>query len=370
MQELAEKIINNMTIEEKVGQLFFITPETLAKRKVPKNRHLRYLLNKIFPRINSINKKQIKTLKKYHVGGLILFQRHFVTRDKLVNYLNDLQANSKFPLFFACDEEGGYVRRLSRVRALEFPNVPHMSEIGETGDINKAYEIGEMLGQEMTKLGFNVNFAPVADIYTRSSSCDNKNLSNHRYFGDNPKLVSEMVSAIVEGMQKNNLSATLKHFPGHGDTVGDSHLGVSASNIDLETLRSRELLPFKAGIDAGADFVMAGHQSLPNILNNNMPCCMSKFIITDILRKELKYDRIIICDSLNMNAILDYYNIKDVLVSCINAGVDMIMMPPNLKKAYKAIKKQVQNGGIPMEVLDNAVRRIINIKIKQGLITE
>jgi len=370
MQKLADKIINEMTLEEKIGQLFFIKPETLAKRRVPNNRYLRYLLNKIFPRINSISKNQIKTLKKYHVGGVILFERHLVTREKLINYLSDLQTNSKFPLFFACDEEGGYVRRLSRVPALGVPIAPHMSEIGEAGDPEKAFEIGCMLGQEMTKLGLNVNFAPVADIYTRETDNNNKNLSNKRYFSSDPEVVSEMVSAIVDGMQKQNLSATLKHFPGHGDTVGDSHLGLSISNVDLDTLRSRELMPFKAGIEAGADFIMVGHQSLPNVLKNNIPCCMSKFIINDILRGELNYDKIVICDSLNMHAILNHYDIKTALTNCINAGVDMIMLPPNLKKAFKIIKKQVKNNIITEETIDTAVRRIINIKIKQGLITE
>ena len=370
MEKLIDKIINNMTLEEKIGQLIFIMPETLAKRHIPSNRYLRYLMFEFFPKINTINKRQIKTLKKYHVGGVLFFQRHIETREKLTKYIEDLNKNSKYPLFIACDEEGGYVRRLGRVKALNFPSIPHMSEVGETKDPNKAFEIGEILGKEMTKLGLNVNFAPIADVRSSSVNKNNYNLSAKRYFSDDPILVSDMVEAIVKGMQENNLSATLKHFPGHGSALGDTHIRTSISQVDLETLRNRELLPFKAGIKAGADFVMVGHQSLPNVLKTKLPCCMSKFIVTDILRGELNYDGIVICDSLKMKAILKHYKIKDVITHCLNAGVDIIMLPPKFKKTIKIIKHQVKNNIISEETINNSVRRILRVKIKQGLIIE
>lgn len=365
MDKIIDKIINEMTLDEKLGQMFFVKPETLTNTNNVfgfNNRFSKLVMRYLFPNIKGITRKQKRVLNKIPVGGIILFERHLQNRHQVATYINDLQDCLHYPMFIACDEEGGSVRRLSRVRALEVTKHPDMRDIGDTKDPDQAKAIGITMGREMTELGFNVNFAPMADIHTKETNA----ITLKRAFSSDAETTAEMVRAMVEGMQSQGISATLKHFPGHGSVLYDSHFVFPESSITLNKLRKNDLLPFKAGIEAGADFVMIAHLAFPKVLGSKVPCPMSRKLIMDMLKRDLAYENIVICDSLEMHALKEFN--KNIVSKCIIAGVDMILMPLNLKKDFKKVKRHVLKGVIAEERINDAVRRILKVKIKQGLL--
>lgn len=321
----AEEILGGMTLEEKVGQMFVVNTANL----------------------------------EYSAGGVILFAADVHSAAQVKTYNANVQANSKYGMLIGTDQEGGIVDRLQNAGVTRFGN---MATIGATGDASKAYNVGVTYGKEMKALGFNVDFAPVADVNTNP----NNPVIGVRSFGSDAGLVSKMVAAEVKGLQENGVAATLKHFPGHGDTSTDSHTGAVSVQSDLARLRAVELLPFKAGIDAGADMVLSAHIKLPNVDSSGLPATMSKKILTDILRGELEFDGVIITDSLGMGAISNYYSTEQVVMNCVSAGVDMMLMPVNYVAAHGALLKYVQDGKISEDRIDESVLRILNLKLKLG----
>lgn len=195
-----DKILKTMTLDEKIGQMFMVNLEELETG---------YIEKKYFPTV--INEKQITNLKKYNVGGVIYFSGNLTTKEALVKYNKDLQGSSKYSLFIGVDEEGGKISRLGSNSNIGVTKFPPMKEIGDTGDVNKAYNVGETLGKELKALGFNLDFAPVADVNTNPKNP----IIGDRAFGSDANKVSEMVAAEVKGMQAQNISSALKHFPGH-----------------------------------------------------------------------------------------------------------------------------------------------------------
>ena len=292
--------------------------------------------------------------------GLLFFGKNIVTRDQVINYIEDLQNNSKYTLFIGADEEGGLVRRLSNKEGMGVTKFPNMREIGLTKNPKAAYNVGSTLGREMKELGFNMDFAPVADIQTNP---ENKVIGN-RAFSTEAKEVSE----VVKGFLAENFLSTLKHFPGHGETLKDSHLGIASSEVDYDTLMEREMVPFKKGIEAGADFVMTGHISLPNILSNHMPATMSKEIMTGILREALDFKKIIITDSLEMRAIINYYKTDEIITNCIMAGIDVLLMPKNLEEYFTRLRRMVIDEKIKEERINESTKRILDVKVDRGII--
>lgn len=241
---------------------------------------------------------------------------------------------------------------------------PAMKSIGETGDVNKALEVGETLGKELSDLGFNVDFAPDADVVINENNTE----IGDRSFGADPELTAEMVSKVVKGLEENGVSATLKHFPGHGSTVVDSHTGYSESVRTIEQIRETELLPFKAGIEAGADFVMISHVTLVNVTEEKVPSSVSGEIITDLLINELGYKGIVITDSFSMGAITKEYNTADAVTKAVSAGADMILMPTDLNTAYTALLEAVENGVISEERIKKSVRKILTLKAEKQML--
>ena len=212
----------------------------------------------------------------------------------------------------------------------------------------------------MKELNFNVDFAPVADVFSNPENT----VIGDRAFGSDPELVSEMVSMTVKGLQSEGVLATLKHFPGHGDTAEDSHSGYASSYRSLEELERCDFLPFRAGIEVDAAFVMAGHISLPNVLNDQTPASLSYEIVTELLRKKMQFNGIIITDALNMGAISQHYSSGEAAVMAVDAGVDMLLMPADFYAAYEALLNAVQEGRISQERIDESVLRILQTKEK------
>lgn len=345
-EEKMETILTGLSLEEKVAQMFFITPEALTD---------------VSP-VTIAGEITAASYKEYPVGGIILFEQNIESKEQLTDMLDGLKAISlervQIPVFTAVDEEGGSVTRVYGSGIEGIQQVPDMLSVGATGNTENAYTAGQTLGNYLAALGFNVDFAPVADIFSNPSAT----VISSRSFGTDADKVSDMVAACVAGLKEKGIAATLKHFPGHGDASGDSHMGYVCSYKTLGELREFEFLPFQAGIGAGADFVMTGHISLPNVLGDSTPASLSYTMTTELLREELGFEGIIITDALNMGAIAYNYNSADAAVNAILAGADMVLMPADFKSAYAGVLEAVQNGRISEERIDESVSRILEKK--------
>lgn len=353
IDEKVDELMQKMSLHDKIGQLFIVTPvmlETGIRQKPEAGTQLTV--------------KQSDMLSNYPVGGICFFSQNITDGTQIKQLISDLQSNSKYGLFISVDEEGGVVSRLGGKPGTGVSVFDSMEEIGKANDSRKAFDVGDTLGKEISALGFNLNFAPIADINTNPQNP----VIGNRAFGSNAELVSPMVVEEVLGLQGQNVSACLKHFPGHGDTNDDTHTGFVISEATKERLNTVELKPFQAGITAGVDFVMVAHIELPNVTGNNDPASMSKIIVTDILRNELGFDGIIITDALDMDAISKYYDSGEVAIKCLNAGIDVLLMPKNFPEAYEAIERAVADGTLSESRIDESVRRILTVKYNRGII--
>ena len=343
-----DKLLNSMTLEEKIAQLFFITPEALTGVAT----------------VTEAGDLTEECYKQYPVGGIIYFRENIESRQQLSSMLRRMQEISTerigLPAFLGTDEEGGRVTRIYGSSITDIPYVGSMYSVGTSGDLQAAYEAGNTLGCYLKELGFNVDFAPVADIFTNEENT----VIGDRAFGNNVETVSEMVPACVKGLQDAGIEATLKHFPGHGDTTEDSHSGYANSYKNLDELRECELKPFQAGIKADVSLVMVGHISLPDVLDSQTPASLSSEIVQNLLRDELDFKGVIITDALNMGAISQNYTSADAAISAVKAGVDMLLMPLDFRAAYEALINAVQEGEISEQRINESVRRIIRIKEK------
>lgn len=339
----AEEILSSMTLSEKVWQLFITTPEDLTG----------------VSRVVAAGEASKKAIEKYPVGGLIYFDYNLKDEKQTKEMLSNIQSYSKIPLFTGVDEEGG---RVSRVGANEKMKVTLHPPMAEVKDKKTAYKIGKTLGKELSALGFNLDFAPVADIIVNEK---NSEIGN-RSFGSDPEEAGKLAAKVVKGLKAKNMCSVLKHFPGHGSTYTDSHKGYSESTRTLKQLRENEFIPFKMGIEEGADFVLLSHMTLINS-EEKVPSSISKSIC-DILKNELGFKGIIITDSFKMGAISDNYSPEAAAVEAIKAGVDIILMPENLVKAHEGIINAVKSGEITEERINESVLKILDKKVEKKII--
>lgn len=339
-----ENLLSKLTLKEKIGQMFFIASRTngSAQYQLAMDERLKNNLNQFVP------------------GGFILFTENLDTIPQTVSFIQSIQKNAKIPLFIGIDEEGGVVTRLNRAEKLHSTVMPEPYTIGLTKNKSYAFQASQAISEEIKSLGFNLNFAPVADVFSNS----NNRIIGRRAYANDGLLASEMVSEAVKGAQKSGIIPVLKHFPGHGDTLQDSHTGAAIVENSLERLKKVELLPFMAGIEAGAEMVMTAHVLTPQITDNGLPATLSQPILQGILREQLGFDGIIITDGLEMSAISSFYPEEEAVVLAVQAGVDMLLLPKDLKKAYNAILLAVQDDRISEQRIDESVRRILKLKIK------
>ncbi|GKX65710.1 glycoside hydrolase family 3 [Clostridium sp. TW13] len=333
--------INTMTLDEKIGQLVIAGVDDFSN-----NEHSKTLIN------------------TYHVGGFILFKQNIDNTNQTINLLNSLKqtnSNSRVPLFLGVDEEGGRVSRLPS----ELKKLPPNKSIGKINNTSFSNKIGQVLGEELNSFGFNVDFAPVLDINSNPLNP----IIGDRSFGRNSFMVSKLGIATMNGIQSKNVIPVIKHFPGHGDTSVDSHIGLPIVNNDLKRLNALELVPFSNAIKSGADMVMVAHILLPKIDSQN-PASFSKVIITDILRKSLKFNGVVITDDMTMGAIVKNYNIDDAAVKSLNAGTDIILVCHDFEKqtsVLNAIKNAASKGTISQTAINGKVYRILKLKQKYNL---
>ncbi len=347
MENLIDRALKKMTLEQKIGQLFVVCTDSLD-----------------FDAEKEMTKKAAECLKTYQPGGIIFFSFNLKDRDQTKKFITDMQSLSGVPLFIAVDEEGGRVSRIANTKEMNTTSLAPMREIGDTSDPEQARLAGQTIGKDIGELGFNLDFAPVADITTNDTNTE----IGDRSFGNDPDLVADMVSAFVEGIQEENVCATLKHFPGQGDTGEDTHLGFVNLDTSIDRLRKVEFVPFEAGIGAGADLVMVSHVAVSNITQNQVPASLSSLMVRDILREELQFEQIVITDAMNMKVITKFYDPAQAAVMAIQAGNDMVLMPDDFVKAYEGVLDAVKEGDLSEKAVDEAVGRILTVKIRRGII--
>ena len=347
VDEKVEKIVNNMTLEEKVGQIFMVAPEAVDKDGGS----------------TTVFTENIeKEIEKYNLGGYILFASNIENPTQTQELINGLKKSSKIQPFVGV--EGGRVARIGKNSAMGVEKIEPMAQVGKSQNYERANEIGTTIGKYIKNLGFNLDFAPDTDVLTDSNNTE----IGDRSFGNDPEVVGKMATEVVKGLQSENISTVLKHFPGHGGSIGNSHQGFSLSNRTEEELKKCEIVPFKTAIENGADCVMVAHMSLPNVTGDNIPATLSKKVVTDMLKTELNFKGVVFSDSMSMGAITENYGTGDACVKAVEAGIDMVLMPENLDEAYNAVLEAVKNGKISQERLDDAVSRIIKAKIQRGII--
>ena len=334
-----EKTLKGLPLREKIGQMI----------NVPFNTEFANFEGDRFAQI----RRQIEQNK---VGGFTVFRGE---ANAIAALTNEAQRLSKIPLFFSADYERG-LRMQSRTGTSFTTNMG----VAAAGDPQAAYRQGKIICDEMRAIGVNWLFGPVADI---NNNPDNP-VINIRSYGADPKNVGAFVTALSTGVKEHGCLATLKHFPGHGDTATDSHIGLSVVPIDRTRLDAVELVPFKMAIDGGVDSVMTAHVAVPNVTGDNLPGTLSTKISTEILRGDLKFDGIITTDSMEMGAITKNYPNGQSAVMAVKAGADVVLFPPDPDKAINAIEEAVKKGEITEERINQSVRRLLTAKYRIGLV--
>lgn len=346
----AKQILGDMTLEERVYQMFIVTQEQLTG----------------VSNVTQSGETSRIAIEKYPVGGIIYFGNNLVSREQCIAMIKNIQSYSEIDLFIAVDEEGGKVARLGNKSEMGTTTFEPMGIIGSIGDTSKAYEVGYTIGTEISEFGFNLDFAPVADVYSNPENT----VIGDRAFSTDPQEAAELVSACVQGFRDSGILCTLKHFPGHGDTIADSHYGEAQITKSLEELYECELIPFQAGIESGAPCIMIGHLNVPRFTEENIPATLSYDIVTGLLRDELGFRGLIITDSMSMQAITDHYSAGEGALKAIQAGVDILLMPQNLQEAVAGIISAIENGVLTEERINESVLRILEVKISKGIIEE
>ncbi len=344
-----EAKIASMTLREKVGQLFVVRPETLDLEQTSDGK--------------IVTDAMREHLKEYPIGGIVLFKQNITDAGQMTKLIQDYQNASDIGLLVAVDEEGGTVARLANHSAFDLPKYTNAASIGATGDTEQAKAMGRTIGGYLKPYGFNLDFAPVADV----NSNPKNPVIGKRAFSSDPNVAAAMVSAAVEGFHESGMLCTLKHFPGHGDTGEDSHYGTATTTKTWEQMKAVEMLPFEAGIAAGADVIMTAHITTPNATTDGLPASLSYTMLTERLRGELGYTGVISTDALEMKAISSHYSPADAAVTALNAGADILLMPADLKEAFDGVVSAVETGRVSEERLNESVRRILTLKEKAGI---
>ena len=339
--------IGAMTLEQKVAQLFIVTPEALVEG---------------VSQVTQAGDMTREGVTAHPVGGIVYFAQNLLDPEQTTTMLANVKqfyadAGNVAP-FIAVDEEGGTVVRVADNEAFGAQDVGDASALGSAGDTEAAKRAAEQIADYLMPLGFNLDFAPVADVVDPLRS-DTMGL---RSFSSDAAVAADMVRAEVEGFRDKKMLCCAKHFPGIGAAAGDSHEGaitIEATNEELETV---DLVPFRAAIEAGVPMIMVGHVSLPNIVGDSTPAPLSSAVVQGMLRDSLGYTGIIGTDSLSMGAITDYYTPAEAAVAALKAGCDIPLMPERLDEAYQGVLSAVQVGELTEERLDESLTRILTAK--------
>ena len=349
-EKWAEKTLHKLTLEEKVGQVFMIWCRAS-------------FLNVENPEYLQL----VEDMQKYHVGSFAMtvhVDGPYLRRSEpyeAADLLNRLQKDSKLPLLFAADFERGVSMRLMGTTVF-----PHAMAFGGDGKADDAETFGRISAEEARSIGIHWNFFPDADVNSNPTNP----IINTRSFGEDPKQVGDLVTAYIKGAHEGGMLTTVKHFPGHGDTATDSHLGVASVNVDRAHLESIELPPFRQAIAAGVDSVMVAHVTVPALDSDpNHVATISPVIVSDLLEQQLGFKGIIVTDALDMAALTHLFagNIGRAAVEAFKAGNDLLLIPADFPASYNAMLQAAQSGEISRERLDRSVLKILKTKASLGL---
>lgn len=338
--------ISVMTNAQRIAQLFFVTPETLTGVDAA----------------TAAGEATRAALSENQIGGLIYFSKNILDPAQLKEMLYNTQSyalsENSLPLFLGVDEEGTSVSRIASNEAFgeELPE-----ETGRTisGGLSPegVYNVGNNIGKYLKNYGFNLDFAPVADV----SSGDNSVMKN-RSFGSDADYVSDMAVNFSLGLKDAGVFACYKHFPGFGRAEANTDFESISINAISEEIKSIDAKPFIAGIENGVNFIMITNAGYPDIDGSGVPACMSELIVTDYLKNELGFKGIVITDALNAKAIADKYMSGEAAVAAFKAGCDMLLMPADYEEAYEAVLRAYESGDISNERLEDALTRILTVK--------
>ncbi len=349
-QQTAQALLDTMTDEEKLWQLFFVTPEAITNVNTA----------------TVAGEATKKALAQYPVGGIVYFAKNLEDREQTVALLENTQSYAKIPLFLGVDEEGGTVSRVGSNPDMGVPSVGDMRSLGKSQDPAAVYAAGQDIGGGLHALGFNLDFAPVADVAQGADS-----VIGSRSFGSDAALCASLAGVIVKSLRAEGIVSCLKHFPGYGSATVDDHNGTSVVEKTLSELEACDLVPFQTIIasEGSVPFVMVSHLSYPNVTGSDTPADLSSSIVTDILRDKLEYQNVIITDSHSMASITDHYSAGEAAVKALASGCDMILMPSDLQAAFDAVKAAVADGTLSQARIDESVLRILTVKAEYGIIS-
>lgn len=348
-----EEMLRKMTLREKVGQLFFVRPEALDP-----DIHWENPPTDLAPlKLQEVNEKMKQQNKSYPVGGIILYDWNINDEAQLAKFLPQLKALNGKPLI-CIDEEGGRVARLANNPNFHVKKYESMAAIGATGNPANAYECGNTIGTYLKKYGFDIDFAPVADVNTNPDNI----IIGKRAFSDDPAVAAPMVVNYLQGLKDAGIVGCIKHFPGHGDVKTDTHYGYAQTQKTWAEMLSCEMVTFRAGINWGCQLVMTAHIGAPKVIGSDIPSTMSSVMLQNKLRGELGYRNIIVTDALEMGAITKQYTNVDAVLGCLQAGVDIVLCPKEYAEVFDAVVKAVESGTISETRLNDSVRRILMLK--------
>ena len=347
LDERAAEKAAALTLEQKVAQLFVVTPEAITEVGTA----------------TQAGEATKEALAAYPVGGLVYFKKNLLsadqTREMIANSQTYAQDACGLPLLVGVDEEGGTVSRIGGNPGFAIPNVGNMADVGATNDPTQAQAVAQTIGGYLCDLGFNLNFAPDSAICGNPAT----DVMALRSFGTDPALVSDMVSAQVKGFANAGVLCCAKHFPGIGGMTGDSHEGAIVTQNTLDELRIGELAPFEAAIEADVPMVMVGHLTAPNAFGNDVPASLNPAAVTDLLRGELGFQGLVITDSLSMGAVGDFCTPDQAGVMALLAGADLVLMPEDFASAYRGVLDAVCAGTLSEDRIDQSVMRIVKAKL-------
>lgn len=333
-----DAIILEMPLEDKVAGLFVVIPEAITG---------------VGAAVQAGDGTR-QALESNPVGGIIYFKQNIKSEEQLKEMLANTAQYARYPLFLAVDEEGGVVSRIGSTIGTKMDGA---GDIGATGDPENAYQAGLTIGASLAGLGFNLDFAPVADLANVEGS-----IMAGRAYGADAATASPFVTSMMRGLEEQNVTACLKHFPGIGSTAQDPHDGRAFSDRTEEQFWAEELAVFQAGIDSGANMIMVSHMAAPALTGDNEPSIFSRVLVTDILRNQMGFQGVVITDALSMSAISEYYGAEEAAIMAVLAGCDMLLMPEDYGKAYQGVLEAVRNGNIDEERINDSLRRIYRIK--------
>ena len=349
-----EALLQKMTLREKVGQLFYVRLESLDPS-------IEWTTYDDLARMNilKVTENMKRTNENYPVGGIILYAWNIDNETQLASIITDIRTLNGSPLL-CIDEEGGRVARIANNPNFNVKKYESMAAIGATGDPQNAYECGNTIGTYLKRYGFDIDFAPVADVNTNSENI----IIGARAFSDDPAVAAPMVTNYLQGLKDAGITGCIKHFPGHGDTKADTHFGYASTQKTWEEMMNCEMVTFRAGIQWGCQLIMTAHIGAPNVTGSDVPSTMSPIILQDKLRGELGYQNIIITDGMEMGAITQQYTSAEAAVGSIKAGVDIVLGPRYFIEAFDAVMAAVNNGTISEERINQSVRRILKLKLQ------